>query len=458
MHLDGEDLLIKNHFSIFVLAFLLVGMVAFVKPVQKVEAASPTVYIRADGLVDPPTSNITNVGNVTYTLTEDIVTAGSAIIVQRDNIIVDGAGHTVQTGGWNGIELVNRNNVTAKNLNITGCYHGIFIDASTWITVDNCTFTGNSDAIDIGYSGASNCTITRNNVTGQSNGITLRTIYDALISGNIVLQNGYGLILHGGTNVTIQNNLISGNTWGIWPLSGGSNITIVDNTISDNYCGVSFQGGNDSTRIIYHNRFVNNTIHAQSLIGAVYRWDYGYPAGGNYWSGYVCPDLFNGPHQNITGGDGIGDTPYIIDANNRDNYPFMLVSICNVSQTPPKDNVLSTNDVSVNATVTHLNPLEQVILNCTYTNSSGTWTTTINMTNLIDDIWNGIIPPFPIGTNMTYTIIAQDNAGNSISSKNQGYIFGYPVVIPEFPTIALLPILFAATLFAALVLRRKHMT
>jgi predicted secreted protein with PEFG-CTERM motif len=79
------------------------------------------------------------------------------------------------------------------------------------------------------------------------------------------------------------------------------------------------------------------------------------------------------------------------------------------------------------------------------------------MTNLEDNIWNGAIPSFPVGTNVTYTIIAQDNAGNSISSKAQGYKFEYPVV-PEFPTIALLPILFAATLSAALVLRRKRIT
>ena len=78
------------------------------------------------------------------------------------------------------------------------------------------------------------------------------------------------------------------------------------------------------------------------------------------------------------------------------------------------------------------------------------------MTNLEDNIWNGIIPSLPLGTNVTYTIIAQDNAGNLISSKDQNYSFGYPVVIPEFPTYALLPILFVTTLLAALLFRRKH--
>jgi len=33
--------------------------------------------------------------------------------------------------------------------------------------------------------------------------------------------------------------------------------------------------------------------------------------------------LYNGAFQNVTGSDGIGDTPYVIDADNVDNYPLM---------------------------------------------------------------------------------------------------------------------------------------
>jgi len=33
--------------------------------------------------------------------------------------------------------------------------------------------------------------------------------------------------------------------------------------------------------------------------------------------------LHSGPYQNETGNDGIGDTPYVIDENNRDHYPLM---------------------------------------------------------------------------------------------------------------------------------------
>jgi hypothetical protein len=52
-------------------------------------------------------------------------------------------------------------------------------------------------------------------------------------------------------------------------------------------------------------------------------WDDSYPSGGNYWSDYIDVDVYHGVSQNIAGSDGIGDTPYVIDANNIDHYPLM---------------------------------------------------------------------------------------------------------------------------------------
>jgi len=48
------------------------------------------------------------------------------------------------------------------------------------------------------------------------------------------------------------------------------------------------------------------------LTPAINIWDNG--SEGNYWSNY------NGTDSN---GDGVGDTPYVIDENNQDNYPLM---------------------------------------------------------------------------------------------------------------------------------------
>ena len=52
-------------------------------------------------------------------------------------------------------------------------------------------------------------------------------------------------------------------------------------------------------------------------------WDDGYPSGGNYWSDYGGVDAFRGPNQDLPGSDGIGDTQYVIDVDNRDRFPLM---------------------------------------------------------------------------------------------------------------------------------------
>jgi hypothetical protein len=404
---------------------------------------------------------------MTYTLTDNITTdyGYQVINILRDNIILNGSGFSVtHLNRYSGIYVGYRNNVTIKDIALIDCGDGIHLDADTWLTIDNCTLEGNYRAIFNGYTdGPKNFTFINNNVIapGRSrDGVNFGTINDALISGNTIQHCGYGLIVYGYENVTIKDNLIDDCTWGIWPLSSEfPDISILDNTFRNNGCGVCVTGGNHTGLKVYHNRFINNNEHARGE-GAILQWDNGYSSGGNYWGGFVSPDLYSGEYQNITGGDGIGDNPFIIPLpyNVIDRYPFMFVSICNITQTPPKSNVLSGDTVSVNATVTHLNPLGTVILNFTCANSTDTWTTSINMTNLEDDIWNGIIPSFPVDTNVTYTIIAEDNAGNSVNTKNQYPLleFGYPVV-PEFPTIALLSILFVTTILAV-VLKIKSMT
>jgi hypothetical protein len=74
-------------------------------------------------------------------------------------------------------------------------------------------------------------------------------------------------------------------------------------------------------------------------------WDDGYPSGGNYWSHLARVDLYNGPGQNITGGDGICDSPYAISANNTDQYPL-------VAKWPSHD--VAVLDVVPNSTIVEL--------------------------------------------------------------------------------------------------------
>jgi len=120
-------------------------------------------------------------------------------------------------------------------------------------------------------------------------------------------------------------------------------------------------------------------------------------------------------------------------------------NITEVSQTPLENNVLPEDEVEVNATVTDdLSGVKQVTLN--YTNGNGTWII-VDMTNLEGNFWNATIPAFPYCTNVTYAIIAEDNANNTITTGEMGYEYKYHV-IPELPSFIILPLFILFTLIA----------
>jgi len=88
--------------------------------------------------------------------------------------------------------------------------------------------------------------------------------------------------------------------------------SFVRNNITRNSIGV--QIGGSARTIFHHNNFMNNAIqvsYTSPYLIPPLIWDNG--AEGNYWSDY------NGTDDN---GDGIGDTPYIINEKNQDNYPL----------------------------------------------------------------------------------------------------------------------------------------
>jgi len=127
-------------------------------------------------------------------------------------------------------------------------------------------------------------------------------------------------------------------------------------------------------------------------------------------------------------------------------------NITDVFQTPPKNNVQPTDAVKINATITDsLSGVKLVIIN--YTNGNGTWITR-NMENLTLNIWNYTIDPFPYCTNVTYVIIAVDNANNTITSEELGYDIHYHV-IPELPSFLILPLFMIVTLLAVIIYKRK---
>jgi len=285
--------------SAVTLTLLLTSMLTLAFSVQPVNAEG-TIYIRADGSIDPPDAPISTVDNVTYTLTGNI-SGDNGIVAERSNIIIDGAGYTLQgTGnGFHGFRLLCITNVTIRNTNIKNFFNGIWLDSS------------------------SNIAISGNNITNNRYGIGLynSSNFNSISGNNITANNGGGISLDYSSNYnSISRNNITNNMEGIYLYSSYSN-SISGNNITNNGYGIYLYFLSDYNSI-FHNNFINNGQQVYSL-DSVNVWDDGYPSGGNFWSDYVGVDVKSGLSQDLPESDGIGDTPYIIDADNQDRYPLM---------------------------------------------------------------------------------------------------------------------------------------
>jgi len=257
-------------------------------------AASGDIYIRADGSIDPSTSPIQRNVDV-YTFTDNIE---GNIIVQGDNVVINGAGHTLQgTGVEIGIDLSGRTNVTIQNMVIKTFDDALYLYSANQITISGTSITDSTDGIRV--SDSSNNSIYENNITGNS--------YE-------------GIYILASSNNTISENNITANTGDGVYVWGSSNNTIFENNISNNWWGItSYYSTNNK---IFHNNFINNPSQAY-IESSADIWDEGYPSGGNYWNDYSGIDHRCGPNQDHPGSDGIGDTPYVIDGSNKDNYPLV---------------------------------------------------------------------------------------------------------------------------------------
>ena len=82
------------------------------------KANGPELYIRANGSIDPPSAPITTSDNITYILTGNLMSDEDGIVIERENIILDGNGYLLQGNGSGcGVYLFSVNNVTITSLN-----------------------------------------------------------------------------------------------------------------------------------------------------------------------------------------------------------------------------------------------------------------------------------------------------------------------------------------------------
>jgi hypothetical protein len=149
-------------------------------------------------------------------------------------------------------------------------------------------------------------------------------------------------------------------------------------------------------------------------------------------------------------------TTVIMDANHTLEAVFVddISPEISVPVQEPPENVTAYQNVTVTVNVTEAGSgLYNVTL--WYSINNGTTWTPLNMTEISTNTYQTTILGHENCTWVTYKIIAYDNNGNQAINDNHGYYYVYHV-IPEFPSLIILPLLMITTLLVVIVYKRKN--
>jgi parallel beta-helix repeat protein len=315
--------------------------------IRAAKAENGTIAINADGSISPSSAPIYTADNITYTLTGNITAATDGIVIERNNIVLNGAGYTVSgSGSGDGITLTNISNVTINNMIIKNFGWGVYLWSPFDCTLSGNTVTANNDngimlnnspgntlfgnntlsgnnVVNDGYGiflyASSNCTLSGNTVTANNaESIYLQSSSDCTLSGNTVANNEFGIYLYSSCdNNTLSGNNVKANKYdGITLDSSCDHNTLSGNTVTANN-GYGIVLTNSSGNTIFYNNFVSNKDQTYTD-GLANKWDNG--SVGNYWSDYMA----RYPNAVQVDSSGVWNTPYVIDANNTDHYPLMV--------------------------------------------------------------------------------------------------------------------------------------
>jgi len=206
------------------LAIILVGMLGLALKVEMVKGSGP-IYIRPDGSIDPPTALIQRSGD-TYILVGNVTSDTDAIVIERNNMTLDGACYMVQgAGSGAGVLISGRSNVTIKNMKINAFDYGIMLVSS------------------------SNSSISANNISSNNyNGVWLYLSSNVSVYGNRITEcEYYGIGLDNSRNNSIWENTITDNEGGLYLDWSSNNIVVANNVTASTYSGIRLQVSSNNT-------------------------------------------------------------------------------------------------------------------------------------------------------------------------------------------------------------------
>lgn len=311
----NKKIIIVPIFLVLIIAFLNVISLYVVNTTSV--KASPKMIVVPDNY---PTigAAISNASEGETILVKNGIYFENLQVLKPLSIIGENSKNTIIVGGQSAhVIYIKANNVkvsgfTIENANYSDFrdyYIGVYLDVATGCNISGNNIVNNLRGVETYRS--QSCVISGNNVTANKNqGLIIFGDSNAVF-GNNVTNNGWAGIVISGSSNTISGNNIKNNGEGGICVTYSSNLNVFGNNITENNgYGVSVYSSNNT---FYYNNFINNTQNV--YIGSpscVEFWSNGEK--GNYWSDY------NGLDEN---GDGIGDTPYLINSENQDDYPLL---------------------------------------------------------------------------------------------------------------------------------------
>ena len=210
--------------------------------------------------------------------------------------------------------LVNCKNIIVENLMLTKDGQGIILVDTTDSIIQNNTVQFLNEGIVI-FESANN-KIIGNTLLDCGYGFYLVSSFQNVVSSNLINGGGRAIKLDSSNENVISSNVILGNLYRGFDFDGSNNNEIFENTVSNCERSAVWFWNYPSHNVFYLNNFVNNTENVEKYITDLQEfpaniWDNG--TVGNFWDDY---------HGIDDNDDGIGDTSYIIDENNQDNYPL----------------------------------------------------------------------------------------------------------------------------------------